>query len=278
MGLKDKLLNKIADRLSNYQTPIYDSIITMNVKGKVKSVLTTYDCTYQEELKEKEQTGMISIKELLDNEFKDSKYNSIYFCDKEQVICLYNHSSNTYVEPVHEYFDTAYEITYLICDNKYDYDNLKHYVSQSSKYHTFLEEVDDIPYRKSFNDLFYTKKDNQKEQNNKVEDIAKRNYFEIEGIISHIGKVFTKKDNLPAQFISVNQEYEYNGKSKTNTLSIILEKDMLDNYRNNLNLGDSVSIKGTINSYKDKNNNERMVVNCNELKILNRIEEKDVER
>lgn len=278
MGLKDKLLNKVADQLRNYQTPIYDSIFTMNVKGKVKSVLTTYDCTYQEELKNKEQTGIISIKKILDNEFKDSKYNSIYFCDKEQVICLYNHSKNTYVEPVYEYFDSAYEVTYLICDNKYDYDNLKFYVNQSSKYHDFIEEIEDIPYKKSFNDLFSTKKDTQKEQNDKVEDISKKNYFEIEGKISRIGKEFIKKDNLPAQFISVNQEYEYNNKSKTNTISIILEKDILDNYKNKLNLGDRVSIKGTINSYKDKNNNEQMMVNCNELEIISKIAEKEVER
>lgn len=280
MKLREKLLNKIANKLSNYKTPNYDSIINMDVKGKTKGVLTTYDCTYQEVLKDKEQTGLISVDKLLEDEFKDSKYNSIYFCDKDHTVCLQNHHKHTYVEPVHECFDDAYEVTYLVCDSENGYNNLKFYISQSSKYHTFLEEIDEIPYRKSFEELFSEDDKVDKNESTKNEEVKllKKNCFEMEGKVVNIGKEFLKKDNSKAQFINIEQEYEFSGKTKINTLSVMLEKDILDNYRDNITVNDVVSIKGTISSYKDKNNNDRIVVNCYELEVLNKIAENSIER
>lgn len=280
MKLREKILNKVANKLSNYRSPEYDSIIGIDVKGKTKGILTTYDCTYNEVLKDKEQTGLISVDKLLEDEFEDSKYNSIYFCDKNRTVCLQNHDKHTYVEPVHECFDDAYEVTYLICDSENGYNNLKFYISQSSKYHTFLKEVDEMPYRKSFEELFSKndKIDKTETTKNKEENLLRKNCFEMEGKVINIGKEFIKKDNSKAQFINIEQEYEFSGKAKTNILSVMLEKDILDNYRNNITVNDVVSIKGTISSYKDKNNNDRIVVNCYELEVLNKIAENSIER
>ena len=71
MKIKDKLLNKVADMLSNYRTPKYDTILSLGVRGQVKGVLTTYDCTYTKELKDKEKDGFISVDKLLNEEIGD---------------------------------------------------------------------------------------------------------------------------------------------------------------------------------------------------------------
>lgn len=52
----------------------------------------TTDCSTIKELTEKSQKGMIDISKLLDDEFKNSEgeVKKIIFCDRENVICLYN--------------------------------------------------------------------------------------------------------------------------------------------------------------------------------------------
>ncbi len=273
MKIREKILNQVADKLSNYRTPTYDYIVSMDIKGKTKGVLTTYDCTYQKVLKDKEQTGLISVNRLLDDEFKDSNYNSIYFCDKDYTVCLQNYSKHTYIETVHECFDDACEVTYLVCDNEDSYNNLKFYINQSSKYHNFFKEIEEIPYKKSFEELFFEKdKDNNKEKDN----LLKKNCIEIGGKIVNIGKEFIKKDNSKARFIKVAQGYEFG--YKNNALSVLLEKSVLDDYINNIKINDVVNIKGTISSYKDKDNNDRIIVNCNELEVLNKTVENSIER
>lgn len=53
MKLKDRLLNKLADKLKKYGTPEYDYILSCNIKGEVKSAFMTTDCTTIKELTEK---------------------------------------------------------------------------------------------------------------------------------------------------------------------------------------------------------------------------------
>ncbi len=279
MKLREKILNKVANKLSNYRSPNYDYIIGMDIKGKTKGVLTAYDCTYKKVLKDREQTGLISVDKLLETEFKNSSYNSIYFCDKDHIVCLQNHHNDTYVENVHECFDNAYEVTYLMCDNENGYNNLKFYISQSSKYHTFFKEIDEIPYRKSFEWLFYANDNNDKKEIVKSEEkkLLKKNCFEIKGKVINISKEFVKKDNSKARFINIEQECVIDNKIKRNNIPILLEKDVFDNYRNNITVNDVVGIKGTINSYKDKNNNDRIIVNGYELEVLNKIAENSIE-
>lgn len=185
MKMKYKLLNKLADLLSDYRTPNYDTILSFDVKGKVKGVLTTDDCSYTKELKDKEQYGIISVDKLLDNIIGDSKHNDIYFCDKDNVICICNHSKDCYVEPVYEYFDSAKENVYLVCDSDISYASVKGYISQNSKYHKFLSEREEVPNKKAFNKLFVELDKTDKEEN--------INYIKIKGNIFNIGREFKKK-------------------------------------------------------------------------------------
>ncbi len=156
MSLKNKLLNKLADKLKKYETPEYDYILSCDIKGEVKSAFMTTDCTTIKELTEKSQKGMIDISKLLDNEFKDSegKVKKIIFCDRENVICLYNSKNDTYYESVHEFFDNAEERTYIRCDSNSIYQTFKNFILQSSKYHDLIEFEYDIPRKKAFDSIF----------------------------------------------------------------------------------------------------------------------------
>lgn len=283
MKFKDKLLNKVVDMLSSYIIPKYDTILSFDVKGKIKGVLTTYDCTYTKELKDKEQEGFISIEKLLEDEIGDSRYSDIFFCEKDKVICIHDHSKNCYVEPVHECFDSAEEKIYLVCDTDVSYESVKGYVSQSSKYHQFLRITDEIPNKIAYNKLFNkvieldkeVKNINNEENNNQVEKV---NRIEIEGKISHIGKEFKKRDGEIAQFIDLEQEYEYNGKSQKNVISVMLEGDTLSNNRELLQLDSNVNIVGKLNVFIDKNKQNRSIINCDNLEILEQKANKNIER
>ncbi len=282
MKLKDKLLNKVADLLSEYRTPKYDTILALDVKGKVKGVLTTYDCTYTEELKDKEQEGLISIDNLFEKEIGDSRYSDIYFCEKDKVVCIHNHANNCYVEPVHECFDSAEEKIYLVCDTDNSYESAKRYVAQSSKYHSFMQVVDETPNKIAFDKLFnrIVKLDKEDKTINKDEDKRKEvvNRIEIEGKISHLGKEFKKKDGEFAQFVDIEQEYEYNGKNQKNVISVMLEGETLSNNKDLLELNSDVNIVGKLNVYTDKNNQNRSVINCNNIERLSKNVTKNIER
>ncbi len=173
MKLKDRLLNKLADKLKKYGTPEYDYILSCDIRGEVKSAFMTTDCSTIKELTEKSQKGMIDISKLLDDEFKDSegKVKKIIFCDRENVICLYNSKNNTYYESVHEFFENAEERTYIKCDSDSIYQTFKNYILQSSKYHDLIEFEYDIPRKKAFDSIFSTNQQNycvanQKDSNN----------------------------------------------------------------------------------------------------------------
>ena len=156
MSLKNKLLNKLADKLKKYDPPEYDYILSCDIKGEVKSAFMTTDCTTIKELTEKSQKGMIDISKLLDDEFEDSegKVKKIIFCDRENVICLYNSKNDTYYESVHEFFDNAEERTYIRCDSNNIYQTFKNFILQSSKYHNLIEFEYDIPRKKAFDSIF----------------------------------------------------------------------------------------------------------------------------
>ena len=162
MKLKDGLLNKLANKLKKYGTPEYDYILSCNIKGEVKSAFMTTDCSTINELTEKSQKGMIDISKLLDDEFKDSegKVKKIIFCDRENVICLYNSKNNTYYESVHEFFDNAEERTYIKCDSDSIYQMFKKIILQSGKYHDLIDFEYDIPRKKAFNSIFFNNEQN----------------------------------------------------------------------------------------------------------------------
>lgn len=164
MKIKYKLLNKLADNLSNYRTPEYDNILCLNINGKVKSVISTWNNNYIKEVKEKEQSGFISVNELLDKEIGESDFCDIYFCENVNTICIYNHSNDGYIETVHEFFDPSKERTYLVCKDRDSYESVKGFVSQSSKYHKFLKIVNEIIDREIFEKIF----DNSKKMENSV--------------------------------------------------------------------------------------------------------------
>ncbi len=266
--------------LSSYRTPTYDTILSFDVKGKIKGVLTTYDCTYTKELKDKEQEGFISIEKLLEDEIGDSSYNDIYFCENDKVICIYNHSKNHYVETFWECFEPVTEKIYLVCDPN-DYESVKGYIAQSSKYHQFLKITDEIPnkkaYDKIFNKIVEIDKDEKKEIV-KAKQEEKTNRIEIEGKISNIGKEFKKQDGKMAQFIDLVQEYEKNGKIRKNIISVMLEGDVLSNNRNSLQLNSDVNIIGKLNVFTVKNKQKRSVINCDNLEILSKESSKNIER
>ena len=201
---------------------------------------------------------------MLDNELDDSKHNDIYFCEKDR-----------YVEQVHECFDRAGEYIYLICDNKNYYESVKGFVMQSSKYHTFLQVVDEIPRKEAFEILF---NEIDKDDKKIISNDLKTNRIEIKGVVSNIGKEFKKRDGGLAQFIDIVQEYEYNGKNKKNTISIMLENKTLTINKDLLQLNNDIYIVGRLNSYIDKNNQIKAFITCDELKILNKENNNIIER
>ncbi len=279
MKIKDKLLNKIADLLSDYRTPKYDTILSFDVRGRVKGVLTSYDCTYTKELKDKEQVGVISIDELLNNEIGDSIYSDIYFCEKDKVICIHNHSKNHYVESFHEFFEPVEEKIYLVCDDAISYESIKGYISQNSKYHSFLKIIDEIPNKIAYDKLFNNiDKENKTINVEQAKQNEKVNRIEIEGKISNIGQKFIKEEGDYAQFIDIEQEYKYNGKNQKNIISVMLEGNILSLNKDLLKLNSDVNIVGRLNVYTDKNKQNKSVINCDNIEILNKKITKNMEK
>jgi len=286
MKIKDRILNKVANFVNKYKSNDYDKITNATIFGNIRGALTTYDSTYIKPLDDKTKNGLISIKDLLDREIGDSKFNTISFCENDKVVCINNKSTNRYVETVHECFDNATENIYVICDNKESFNLFRDFVNQSSKYHIFLEDVEEIPLKKTFENLFNINKKSEINENIEKEIMKKeeeeieinKNYIQIDGRISKIGNVFQKKDGVEARFIEIEQNYEYNGKVKQNTIPIMLEGEVFKAYANKLEKGDKISLTGTLSTYLDKNKKTQSVINSYDIEILNRKNSNEAER
>lgn len=282
MSIKDRILNRIADRLKNYMTPEYDKIITLNISGETKGVFMTTDCTTVKELSNKSKKGLIDVGKLLEDEIdKGEIYHTreIIFCDKDNVVCLYNSRNNSYYEDVHEFFENAEERIYIKCDSNSIYETFKNFVNQSSKYHGFVKYEYEIPRKIAFDKVFEEKKINIDKVQNEIEKTKLTseydNYVQITGKLSKIGKEFTKKDGIKAQFIEIQQEYEYNDKVNYNKISVLLPSELVNNI-SNMKENDTISIKGTLSTYNDKNNNLKSVINCFEINFLDNLKEQNI--
>lgn len=271
MSFKDKILNKIADKLKDYRTPEYDKILALDIKGEVKGAFLTTDCKTVKELKDKSKKGLIDISKLLDEELNtgDRYYHKeITFCDKDNVVCIYNGKNNGYYEEVHEFFDPSEERVYVKCDSNNIYETFKNYVNQSSKYHDLVKYEYEIPRKEAFDKLFtekevYIDKDDKEMKPKRTYD----NCIQITGKVFNIGKEFTKKDGSIAQFIEIQQEYEYNDKIKYNKISVMLPNELINEIAN-MKKDDTISIRGKLNTYSDKDNNLKSIINCSEIDIL----------
>lgn len=287
MKIKDKLIEKANAFVEKYKE--IDPYILMNptIDGIVKSAVTTYDSDYIKPIENKNIRGTIELKDLLKRELGDSKFNTIYFCEKGNVITIHNHSKDCYVEPVYECFDSARELTYIMCSNKSSFNTFKEFVQLSNKYKHFYIYIDDIPNKKTFESLFnvnQVKNDKIEVAEKNIEDSdtkeneveIDRNYVQLDGNVSKISKAFTKKDGQLARFIEIEQKYEYNNKIKSNSISVMLEDELLKKFDNKVAIGDKVSINGQLNSYIDKNNKLQTSINCYDFEIL--ANNKDMER
>jgi len=287
MRIKEKLVEKANAFVEKYKET--DPYILMNptIDGVVKSALTTYNSDYIEPKENKNIRGTIELKDLLKKELSDSRLNNIYFCEKGNVVILHNYSKDCYVEPIHEVFDSARELTYVMCSNKSSFNTFREFVRLNSKYNSFLEDVDEIPNKKTFETLFkinQSKKDKIEVVEKNIEDSyikedeveIDRNYVQLDGNVSKISKAFTKRDGQLARFIEIEQKYEYNNKVKSNSISVMLENDLLKEFDNKVTIGDKVAINGQLNSYIDKNNKLQTSINCYDFEIL--ANNKDIER
>lgn len=284
MSLKDKIFNKVADFVNKYKTPDYDRITNATISGFVKGAIVTSDCTYIKPIEEKTQKGMISIDKLLENELGNNKYNTITFCEEGNVVCINNKSKNSYIETVHECFDLAQENVYVVCESKNSFETFRDFVNQSSKYHLFLEDAETIPQKEAFDNLFNVKKNENNditkifEEKEEQEIDLNKNYVQLDGKVTKIGKEFTKKDGVKARFIDVEQNYEYKGKIKKNIISVMLEGDVFNEYGNQINVGDKIGLTGTFSTYTDRNKQTQSVINSFDLEILNRNQNREAER
>ena len=274
MSLKNKILNKIADRLKDYRTPEYDKLLSCNIKGEVKGVLMTTDYTTIKELTNKSQSGILDINKLLDKELNIGKtYHNreIIFCDNDNVVCLYNSANNTYYEDGYEFFKSADEIVYIKCDNSNEYQLLKYFINQSSKYHEYVKYENEIPRKKAFETIF-------KKENNIDNSINEKNSYdnliEIKGQVLNISEEFVNKDGSKVQFIEIQQEYEDNNKIKYNKISVMLPSDLINSI-SDMKEEDMISIKGKLSKYNDKNNNLKTIITCSKIEILENIKDKN---
>lgn len=269
MKIRDRLLNILADKLKEYQTPIYDKILVCDVRGETRKVFSNYDGSVMKEIPNTHKTGMINITELLSTELSDNVdkriYKDITFCDKSNVVLIHNSKNDRYYEDVHESFEWCEEKTYLKLDNKDIYETVKNYILQTSMYHNIVRFQDEIPNIKVYDKLFQQNnkldKENEKE-NNKMID----NCIQLDGIITRISKTFTKNNGEKANFIDLKQKYENNGSIKYNKISVMIPSKYLE--KNNFKENDKVSIIGKLNNYVDRNNNQKSVINCYEIRNI----------
>ncbi|MDO4962784.1 MAG: hypothetical protein Q4E75_01615 [bacterium] len=284
MSIKDKLFNKIVDFVNKYKSPEYDRVNNLSINGYSKSVIATPDGNYLKPISDKNQDEFINFDNLLESELGNCKYGSISFCEDGNVICIYNADKDRYVKLNNELFDTGKELTYITCGSKSNFDSCRDFINQSSKYHKFLEDVEEIPYKDVFNKCFNIKQKEQAdvvkilEEKEEQEIELNKNYVQIDGNLKKIGKEFTKKDGLKAEFIELEQNYEYNGKVKKNIISVMLEGNVFNEFASKINEGDKVGITGQLSSYTDRNKQSQSVINCYDLEILNRNMDREAQR
>lgn len=277
MSLKDKILKKIADRLKEYRTPEYDKILALDIRGEMKGAFMTTDCTTVKEISNKSKKGTIDVTKLLEEELDMGNryhYREITFCDKDNIVCIYNSKNNSYYEDVHESFENAEERVYIKCDNNSIYETFKNYINQSSKYHDLVKYEYDIPRKAAFNKLFTEEVVIDNDVNEITNKKTYDNYIRITGKVSNIGKEFTKKDGNEAKFIEIDQEYFYNGKRKVNKISSMIEWQLFDEIEE-MELGDTISITGSLSTYNDKDDNLKTIVNIYDIDILNKEKSKE---
>lgn len=279
MGLINNILKYFTKKEKEDRNLEYDKIFSCSINAEVKGVFYTTNYSIINELTEKYQTGVIDIGNLLAREFDNSEIyhqKKIIFCDKDNVVCLYNSKNDSYYEDVHEYFENAEESLYVKCSNNTSYEIFKDFVRQSSKYHEFIKYEYDIPKKKAFENIFgKTIAENNSTINKQT---SKLNNIELEGKILKIGKEFIKEDNSKAQFVEIEQEYDYNGKIKKNIMSIMLEDKIINDYQSKLKLDDNVIIKGKLINYIDNNNKPKYIINCNEINFIEKEIKGDFER
>ena len=117
----------------------------------------TTDCATVKLLPSKCKTGLIDIGEILDAEFDNSEsyhHKAIIFCDKDNVVCVYNSKNDSYFEDGYEYFEPAEQRLYIRCNSDASYEALKNFINQSSKYHNFAKYEYEIPRKKAFEKMF----------------------------------------------------------------------------------------------------------------------------
>lgn len=157
MNLKEKLINIMNSNFNKDKISEYDRILSCSVKGEIKGAFMTTDCTTVKLLPSKCKTGLIDIGEILDAELDNSEsyyHNAIIFCDKDNVMCVYNSKNDSYYEDGYEYFEPAEERLYIRCNSEASYEALKNFVNQSSKYHTFVKYEYEIPRKEAFEKIF----------------------------------------------------------------------------------------------------------------------------
>ncbi len=157
MNLKDELSKIFSNSFNERKTPEYDRILSCSVKGEVKGAFMTTDCNTVKLLTSKCKAGLIDVGEILDAEFDNSEsyhHKAIIFCDKDNVMCVYNSKNDSYFEDGYEYFEPAEERLYIRCNSDASYEALKNFINQSSKYHEFVEYEHEIPRKEAFETIF----------------------------------------------------------------------------------------------------------------------------
>ena len=185
MNLKEKLANIMNGNFNKDKMTEYDRILSCSVKGETKGAFMTTDCTNVKLLPSKCKTGLIDVGGILDAEFDNSEsyhHKAIIFCDKDNVICIYNSKNDSYYEDGYEFFVPAEERLYIRCNSDASYEALKNFVNQSSKYHNFVEYEHEIPRKKAFETIFTSNEsliDNIKDNNLMLIE-EKNSYKELE--------------------------------------------------------------------------------------------------
>ena len=185
MDLKDKLSKLFSNSFNERKAPEYDRILSCSFKGEVKGAFMTTDCTTVKLLPNKCKTGLIDIGEILDAEFDNSEpyhHKAIIFCDKDNVVCIYNSKNDSYFEDGYEYFEPAEQRLYIRCNSDASYGALKNFINQSSKYHDFSKYEYEIPRKKAFETIFTSNEsliDNIKDNNLTLIE-EKNSYKELE--------------------------------------------------------------------------------------------------
>lgn len=180
MRLKGKIANFI-DKINKSKISEYDKILSCSVKGEVKGAFMTIDCNTVKLLLDKCKKGLIDVGEILDAEFDNSDFyhnKEIIFCDKDNVICIYNSKNDSYYEDGYEFFVPAEERLYIRCDTDASYDATKEFVNQSSKYHNFVKNEYEIPRKVAFEKIFAIKENAM--ENDNLTLIEENNYEELE--------------------------------------------------------------------------------------------------